>query len=228
VAGDGLAGDTADHDLAGAAVVRRTGVRRGTVRPAAPAEGEPSGMISGGTAPVGTRVAGDPEPDPGMNGSVVARGHALNGVPWGNHCRARWSSTRSASGPAAGSALPSPPWGTGRSAEIPPVNCGSDGGATVLEPVHGGGAEIHEVVLRPQPDVPSEAITVIGPGGDLWVAPGLVGDAGQARQQQKGQVVEVGDGLGPDHGFDSCALSSSAGPERFGGFPVERLGDGLG
>src|SRR5262249_6136787 len=72
-----------------------------------------------------------------------------------------------------------------------------------LEPVHGGGAEVREVVLRPQSALPSEAIAVVAPGGDLRVAPSLVGDTGQPRQQQEAQIVEVGDRLGPDRGFYS-------------------------
>jgi hypothetical protein len=44
---------------------------------------------------------------------------------------------------------------------------------------------------------------VIGPGGDLRVAPTLAGDTGQPRQQQEAQIVEVGDRLGPDRGFYS-------------------------
>ena len=82
--------------------------------------------------------------------------------------------------------------------------------------------------MRPQRPVPGEAITVAGPGGGLRVAPGLVGDAGQAGQQQEGQVVEAGDGLGPDRGLDSRDLGRPAGPERLGGLPAERFGDGLG
>ena len=46
-----------------------------------------------------------------------------------------------------------------------------------LKPVHGGGAEIREAVLRPQLAVPSETTAVAGPGSDLRVAPSLVGDA---------------------------------------------------
>jgi hypothetical protein len=89
------------------------------------------------------------------------------------------------------------------------------------EPVHGGGAEVGEVVLYPQSAVPGEAVTMAGPAGELRVAPGLVGDAGQARQQQEGQVVEARDGLGPDGSFDSRDLRCAAVPERFGGFPVK-------
>ena len=47
-----------------------------------------------------------------------------------------------------------------------------------LKPVHGGGAEIREAVLRPQLAVPSETTAVAGPGSDLRVAPSLVGDTG--------------------------------------------------
>src|SRR5262249_19677238 len=97
-----------------------------------------------------------------------------------------------------------------------------------LEPVHGGGAEVREVVLRPQSALPGEAIAVVGPGGDLRVAPGLVGDAGQPRQQQEAQVVEGGDRLRPGRGFYSRDVRCPTGPERFGGSPVERLGDGPG
>src|SRR5262249_38600540 len=53
--------------------------------------------------------------------------------------------------------------------------------AKALKPVHGGGAEVHEAVLRPQLAVASQAIAVIGPGGDPRVAPSLVGDPGQPR-----------------------------------------------
>jgi len=67
-----------------------------------------------------------------------------------------------------------------------------------------------------------EAIPVVGPGGDLRVVPRLVGDAGQPRQQQEAQIVEVGDRLGPDCGFYSCDVRCSTGPKRFGRFPVER------
>ena len=74
----------------------------------------------------------------------------------------------------------------------------------------------------------SETIAVVGPGGRLRVAPGLVGDAGQPRQQQEAQIVEVGDGLAPDRGFYSRDVCRSTMAERFGGFPVELLGDGLG
>jgi hypothetical protein len=88
--------------------------------------------------------------------------------------------------------------------------------------------EIREAVLRPQSAVSSEAIAVVGPGGDLRVAPSLVGDAGQPRQQQEAQIVEVRDRPGPDRAFYSCDVRCSTGSKRFGGFPVERLGDGLG
>src|SRR5262249_12672755 len=98
----------------------------------------------------------------------------------------------------------------------------------ILEPVHGRGAEVGEAVSSPQSAVPSEAIAVVGPRGDLRVAPGLVGDAGKPRQQQEAQIAEVGDRLGPDRGFASRDVRRSPGPERFGGFPVERLGDGPG
>ena len=70
--------------------------------------------------------------------------------------------------------------------------------------------------------MPSEAILVVGPGGDLRVAPTLVGDAGQPKQQQEAQIVEVGDRLGPDCGFYSGDVRCSTGPKRFGRFPVER------
>src|SRR5262249_28530357 len=50
-----------------------------------------------------------------------------------------------------------------------------------LKPVHGGGAEVREAVSRPQSAVSSETIAVIGPGGNLRVAPSLVGDAGKPR-----------------------------------------------
>ena len=95
-----------------------------------------------------------------------------------------------------------------------------------LKPVHG--AEVREAVFRPQSAVPSEAIAVAGPGGDLRAAPSLVGDAGQPGQQQEAQIVEVGDRLGPDRGFYSRDVRCSTGPKRFGGFPLKRLGDGLG
>jgi hypothetical protein len=74
---------------------------------------------------------------------------------------------------------------------------------------------------RPAPTtgLVGEPHTVVGPAGDLRVAPGLVGDAGQAWQQQERQVIEVGDGLGPDRGFDPRDLRSSTGPEGFGGRP---------
>src|SRR5690242_20294217 len=100
--------------------------------------------------------------------------------------------------------------------------------ASALEPVHAGGTEVGEVVLRPQLAVAGEAVTVVGPGGGPRAAPGLVGDAGQAGQQQKGQVVEAGDGLGPDRGLDPRDLGCPAGPERLGRLPAERLGDGPG
>src|SRR5579863_7580871 len=67
------------------------------------------------------------------------------------------------------------------------------------EPGDRRGAEVREVVLRPEAGVTGEAVTVFGPG--LRGAPGLVGDTGQARKQLEGEVVEVGDGLGPDRGF---------------------------
>jgi hypothetical protein len=69
--------------------------------------------------------------------------------------------------------------------------------------------------LHPESAVPSEAIPVVGPGGDLRVAPTLVGDAGQPRQQQEAQIVEVGDRLGPDCGFYSRDVRCSTGPKRF-------------
>ena len=51
---------------------------------------------------------------------------------------------------------------------------------SALKPVHGGGAEVREAVLRPQSAVPSEAIVVVVlRGGAL---PTLVGDASQPRQ----------------------------------------------
>ena len=96
---------------------------------------------------------------------------------------------------------------------------------SALNPVDGGGAEVREAVLRPQSAVPSEAIEVVGPGGDPRVAPSLMGDAGQPRQQQEAQIVEVGDRLGPDRGFYSSDVRCSTGPKRFGGFPVKRLAD---
>ena len=82
--------------------------------------------------------------------------------------------------------------------------------------------------MRPQSAVPSEAIAVVGPAGDPRVAPSLVSDGGQPRQQQEAQIVKAGDRLGPDRGFHSRDVRRPTGPERFGGFPVERLGDGLG
>ena len=72
-----------------------------------------------------------------------------------------------------------------------------------------------------------ESIAVVGPG-DQQVSPSLVSDAGQPRQQQEAQIVEVGDRFGPDRGFNSHDVRCSTGPERFRGFPVERLGEGLG
>jgi hypothetical protein len=101
--------------------------------------------------------------------------------------------------------------------------CGS-----ASKPVHGGRAEVREAVLRPHSAVSSEAIAVVGPGGDLRVAPSLVGDPGQPRQQQEAQIVEVRDRPGPDRAFYSCDARCSAGSKRFGGFPIERLSDGLG
>jgi hypothetical protein len=100
--------------------------------------------------------------------------------------------------------------------------------ASALKPVHGGGAEVREAVLRPQSAVPGEAIAVVGLGGDQRIAPSLVGDASQPRQQQEAQIVEVGDRLGPNHGFYSRDVRCSTRPKRFGRFPVERLGDGHG
>ena len=94
--------------------------------------------------------------------------------------------------------------------------CGS-----TLKPVDGGGAEVREAVSRPQSAVSSETIAVVGPGGDLRVAPSLVCDAGKARQQQEAQIVEVGDGLAPDRGFYSRDVRGSTRAERFGGFPIE-------
>ena len=55
-----------------------------------------------------------------------------------------------------------------------------------------------------------------------------MGDAGQAGQQEEGQVVEAGDGFGPDRGFDAGDLGDPPGPERIGGLPPERVGQGLG
>ena len=86
------------------------------------------------------------------------------------------------------------------------------------KPVDGGGAEVREAVSRPQSAVSSETIAVVGPGGDLWVAPSLVCDAGQ---QQEAQIVEIGDRLGPDRGFYPRDVRGSTGAERFGGFPIE-------
>jgi hypothetical protein len=102
------------------------------------------------------------------------------------------------------------------------------GPGPVLGPVHGGGAEIEEAVLGPQAAVPGEAVAVAGPAGRFRAAPGPVGDAGQAGQQEEGQVVEAGDGFGPDRGLDAGDLRGPAGPERIGGLPPERVGDGLG
>ena len=82
--------------------------------------------------------------------------------------------------------------------------------------------------MRPQLAVASQAIAVIGPGGDPRVAPSLLGDPGQPRKQQEAQVIEVVDRLGPDRGLYSRDVRCSIGPKRFGGFPVKRLGDGLG
>ena len=82
-------------------------------------------------------------------------------------------------------------------------------GASVLSylmPVHGGGAEVREAVSLPQSAVSSETIAVVGPGGDLRVAPSLVCAAGQPRQQQEAQIVEV-DRLAPDRGFYRSGLS---------------------
>src|SRR5579863_6938898 len=95
-------------------------------------------------------------------------------------------------------------------------------------PVHRRGAEVREVVLLPQAGVPGEAVAVFGPG--LRGAPGLVGDAGQARKQLEGEVIEVGDGLAPDGAFDPgdlrrpCCFCA----ERLGGVPIVGLGDGHG
>jgi len=100
--------------------------------------------------------------------------------------------------------------------------------ARALRPVYGGGAEVREAILRPQSAVPSEAIAVVGPGSKPRVTPCLVGDAGQPRQKQEAQIIEVGDRFGPDCGFYSGNVCSSTAPKRFGGFPVERLSDGLG
>ena len=97
-----------------------------------------------------------------------------------------------------------------------------------LKPVHGGSAEVGKAVLRPQAAVPSEAIAVVGPGGDLRVAPSFVGDAGEPRQQQEAQIVEIGDRLASHCGFYSRNVRCSTGPKSFGGFPVERVCDGLG
>jgi hypothetical protein len=47
------------------------------------------------------------------------------------------------------------------------------------------GQWLREAVLRPELAMRSETITVIGPGADLRVTPALVGDAGQAPQQQQ-------------------------------------------
>ena len=52
---------------------------------------------------------------------------------------------------------------------------------STLKPVDGGGAEVREAVLRPQSAVSSKTIAVVGPGGDLRVAPSLVGDADKPR-----------------------------------------------
>src|SRR5215475_14434408 len=72
-----------------------------------------------------------------------------------------------------------------------------------LRPVYGGGAEVREAILRPQSAVPSETIAVVGPGSKPRVTPCLVGDAGQPRQKQEAQIIEVGDRFGPDCGFYS-------------------------
>jgi hypothetical protein len=69
--------------------------------------------------------------------------------------------------------------------------------------------------LRPQSAVPSEAIAVVGPGSDPRVAPSLMRDASQPRQQQEAQIVEVGDRLGPDRGFYSRDVRCSTEPKRF-------------
>jgi hypothetical protein len=45
--------------------------------------------------------------------------------------------------------------------------------SSASKPVHGGRAEVREAVLRPHSAVSSEAIAVVGPGGDLRVAPSL-------------------------------------------------------
>ena len=58
-----------------------------------------------------------------------------------------------------------------------------------LKPVHG--AEVREAVFRPQSAVPSEAIAVVGPGGHPRVAPSLVGDAGEPRQQQEALSAQI-------------------------------------
>ena len=81
--------------------------------------------------------------------------------------------------------------------------------------------------MHPESAVPSEAILVVGPGGDLRVAPTLVEDAGQPKQQQEAQIVEVGDRLGPDCGFYSGDERCSTGPKRFGRFQSNELDDGL-
>ena len=54
--------------------------------------------------------------------------------------------------------------------------------------------------------MPGEAVAVAGPVTVPRVAPGPVGDAGQAGQQEEGQVVEAGDGFGPDRGLDAGDL----------------------
>src|SRR5262245_15338781 len=72
---------------------------------------------------------------------------------------------------------------------------------------------------------PAEKLT----GDDPRVAPSLVGNAGQPRQQQEAQIVEVGDRLGPDRAFYSHDMRPWGGysrhhllqrPKTFAGLPA--------
>jgi hypothetical protein len=60
-------------------------------------------------------------------------------------------------------------------------------------------------------------MAVVAPAAGPRVAPRPLGDAGQARQQQKAQVIEVGNRLGPDRGLDPRDLRGPAGPSASAG-----------
>lgn len=62
---------------------------------------------------------------------------------------------------------------------------------------------------------------MMGPVSGRRATPGLLGDTRQARQEQEGQVIEAGEGLGPDRALNARDLRCAARPKRLARLPLK-------